>query len=92
MTTPVIDSVVASKSAPVPGDTLDVTVTAHDADARTVTVTIPVADLSGAVTNAVQTIVVGDPLTFGPATVNDPAGVATVTQDAVNPAVFHVTV
>lgn len=92
MSAPVVDSVVASVANPTPGSALDVTVTAHDADARTVVVTIPVQDLAGNATQAVQSIVVGDPITFGPATVADPAGVATVTQDATNPAVFHVTV
>jgi len=88
---PVIDSVSAPSSAS-PGDLVQIVVSAHDADARSVTTAFELVDGAGNRAPGQATIIVGDPVTIDPAsvTVTDPANSATAAVDTANPLAINV--
>lgn len=67
MAAPVIDSVTPPSASLAPGAFVDVVVTAHDPDSAAGSVTFPVTDSTGLVTNAHLDLTINDTLTFGPA-------------------------
>lgn len=73
-----------------PGGTVDWTVNAQDATARTFTMTREITDSQGNVMTVTKTVTISDALTYGPATTTDPD--VTLTVDPVDPRVVHVSV
>lgn len=85
---PVINDLLLEPKGPyTPGQTFTVTVVASDPDARLITMTVRVSDQAGGFDERTVDIEVTDPLTY---TVTGDG--LDVTQDAANPAMFHVTV
>lgn len=86
-TPPVVDSVTPDITAPKPGDLVTLTVAAHDADARSITLAFDVADAAGNKTPQQVTTTVGDPVSVDPASlvVTDPNNTATANVDPTNP-------
>lgn len=75
-----------------PGTQITFTVTATDADARSISYTFKGTDSTGAEKTISETVVVSDPVTVT-ATVTDPAGTATApVKDGTNPAIWRATV
>lgn len=75
-----------------PGTQVTFTVTASDADARSISYTFTATDGAGGQITVNEQVVVSDPVTVT-ASVSDPAGTASVpTKDASNPAVWRATV
>lgn len=74
-----------------PGTQVTFTVTATDADARSITYSFSGVDSAGNATSVTETVVVSDPVTVS-ASASDPAGSATVTKDPANANVWRSTV
>lgn len=75
-----------------PGTPLTFTVTAADADARTLSYKFTAADIGGTTKDVIESVVVSDPVTVT-ASVSDPAGTAsTPVKDTVNPSIWRSTV
>ena len=64
MAAPIIDSVVAVPALVQPGQAFVLTITAHDPDARSGTLTGIVTDSQGNQTQATAVLTIEDPLTF----------------------------
>ncbi len=98
MSAPVLDSVVVSDSNPQDGETVDVSLSGHDPDARTVRLRGQALANSEGSNFLYTDITVGVELSYELVEVdvmsNEPLANPTVeiTPDVVNPGVFHVTV
>ena len=87
---PVVLTNTATSATINPGGTADWTVTAHDATARTFTVSRNITDTQGNAVTVTQSFTISDVLVYGPATTSDPD--VTLTVDPVDPRIVHVSV
>lgn len=88
MAAPQITSIDAPSTV-APGETFDVKVNASDPDSQSARVQTQVTDSQGNTATLDATISIQDPLTYA---LSDPDAVGwTITQDAADPSLFHVT-
>lgn len=92
MATPNLTVTRTPAGAVTPGTQITFTVTATDADARSVSYSFKGTDAAGNEKLVTETVVVSDPVTVT-ATVTDPAGTAAApVKDGTNPAIWRATV
>lgn len=84
MGVPVIDSLVASKTVVLPGESFTIKVNAHDPDNTSDTYVGTVQDAAGSPVNATIVITRQDALTFSL------TGPGSITQDSADPSLFRV--